>query len=209
MDSDIIGGNLGVIQTSDAKACCAACTANADCNSWVLSGICFLKTGTQRSHQSGTISGIKCSAGTGSGTIAPITAAPVTAAPITAPPITTHCDDKCKGQYPYGCNPGFQYGYCNTGGGCAYSITTDPNWCCFQGCNQESFVTNPPALTNAPTDAPITVTGAPVSASCDGKCRGDFPYGCNSGFPIGYCNSGGGCRYSTINDPDWCCFQGC
>jgi len=125
-DSDITGGQLGVIQTSDPKACCAACNANAACNAWVLSVICFLKTGTQRIHKPGIISGIKCSAeiGSTSGTTAPVTAAP----------ITTHCDSKCKGEYPYGCNSGFDYGYCNEGGGCTYSITNDPNWCCYKGC---------------------------------------------------------------------------
>ncbi|CAF1388780.1 unnamed protein product [Rotaria magnacalcarata] len=198
-DSEITGGELGVIQTSDPKACCAACNANAACNSWVLSVICFLKTGTQRIHKSGIISGIKCSAGTGSGTIPPVTAAPG----------TTHCDGKCKGQYPYGCNSAFQIGYCNAGGGCAYSTMNDPNWCCFNGCNQQSSTTNPSVTTNAPTDVPTTITVAPVSATCDGRCAGKFPYGCNSGFSIGYCNAGGGCSYSTMNDPNWCCFNGC
>ena len=192
-DSEITGGELGVIQTSDPKACCAACNANAACNSWVLSVICFLKTGTQRVQRPGIISGIKCSATTGSGTTAPAS---------TVVPTSTSCDSKCKGQYPYGCNAAFQYGYCNGGGGCAYSLTTDPNWCCFNGCKQQPTGTSPPVLTPAPTLAP-------TSASCNGKCAGKFPYGCNTGFPIGYCNAGGGCSYSTMNDPAWCCFKGC
>ena len=128
-ESDIGGGQLGVIQTSDPKVCCAACNANPACNAWILSVVCFLKTGTQRIHKSGIISGIKCSNGTSPGTIAPVTTAPGTTSPI-----TTDCGGKCKGQYPYGCNPSFPIGYCNSGGGCTYSTTNDPNWCCYRGC---------------------------------------------------------------------------
>ncbi|UJR17326.1 hypothetical protein I4U23_004221 [Adineta vaga] len=190
-DSDIIGGNLAVIQTSDPKACCAACNANPSCTSWVLSVICFLKTGTQRGHSPGIISGIKCSAGTNSSTIVP----------ATIPPITNDCDDRCKGQYPYGCNSGFQTGYCNAGGGCTYATTNDPNWCCFKGCNQQTTV--------ATVTTVSTSTEAPVPVSCDNRCLGQFPYGCNPSFSTGYCNSGGGCSYSTMTGPNWCCFKGC
>ncbi|CAF1148840.1 unnamed protein product [Rotaria sordida] len=206
MDSDVAGGQFGGIAASDPKVCCTECNKNAACNSWVFfSYNCYLKTGTQRIHKSGVISGIKCSAGIDSSTNAPITTAPVTTASVTAAPITPNCDGKCKGQYPYGCNSGFQIGYCNAGGGCYYSITNDPNWCCFKGCNQQPSDTSSPVLTNAPT----TVTVAPVSASCDGKCSGQYPYGCNSDFSIGYCSSWGGCSYSTMDDPNWCCFKGC
>ncbi len=135
-DSEFTGRQLGAIQTSDPKACCVACNADPACNSWVLSGICFLKTGTQRLHKPGRVSGIKCSVGIGSST-------------------------------------------------------------------------NPPVLTTTPTNAPITVTVTSVSASCDGRCKGQYPYSCNSGFPIGYCNAGGGCSYSPMNGPSWCCFKGC
>lgn len=130
-DSDISGGQLGVIQTSDPKACCAACNANPACNAWVLSGICFIKTGTQRVYKAGIISGIKCS----NGTIAPVTITSGTAASTTVAPATADCDGKCKGQYPYGCNLSFQTGYCNSGGGCRYSANNDPNWCCYKGCD--------------------------------------------------------------------------
>ncbi|CAF1388475.1 unnamed protein product [Adineta ricciae] len=123
-DSDISGGNLAVVQTSNAKACCAACHANPACNSWVLATICFLKSGTQRNHRPGIISGIKCSAVTDSST----------AAPVTPPSITNSCDGRCKGQYPYGCNASFQTGYCNAGGGCSYSAMAGAAWCCFKGC---------------------------------------------------------------------------
>jgi hypothetical protein len=133
-DTEIAGGELGVIQTSDAKACCAACNANAACNAWVISVICFLKSGTQRVHKPGLMSGIKCSAGTGSGTNAPGTVAPT---PVTSAPVSAVCDGRCKGQYPYGCNSGLPIGYCNDGGGCSYSTMNDPNWCCFNGCNQQ------------------------------------------------------------------------
>jgi hypothetical protein len=213
-DTEIGGGHAGLVQTSDAKACNAACNANADCKGWIISVICFLKTGTERIYKPGMIAGIKCSAGIGSSTTAPSTMAPSTMAPGTMAPVTTapttnYCDGKCKGQYPYGCNGGFEYGYCNEGGGCAYSITSHPNWCCFKGCDQPPSSTIPPVTTTVPTAAPTPVTEAPVSTSCDSKCRGQFPYGCNHSFPTGYCNSGGGCSYSTMNDPDWCCFKGC
>jgi hypothetical protein len=125
VDTDITGVQFQLIHTSDPKACCAACTTNAACNSWVfLSSMCFLKTGTQRTHKSGVISGIKCSAGTGSSTIAPITPAPITA----------QCDGKCRENFPYGCSSDFPIGYCSPWGGCSYSTMNDPNWCCFKGC---------------------------------------------------------------------------
>lgn len=199
-DTDIVGGELGVIQTSDPKACCNACKANPSCNSWVISVICFLKAGTQRVYKPNIVSGIKCSVEIGSGTIAPTTEAPV----------TTHCDNQCRGQYPYGCNPNFQFGYCNVGGGCTYSINADPNWCCFKGCSHHSTVTNPPISTNVPTSTSTTAhITTPVSENCDGKCPGKFPYGCNPSFSSGYCAAWGGCSYSTMNDPSWCCFKGC
>lgn len=125
-DSDIDGGNLDLIQTSDAKTCCAACNANPNCNSWVLAGVCFLKTGTKRIYQAGTTSGIKCSNETNSSS---------TIAPATEAPVTSNCNGKCKGQYPYGCNAGFPIGYCNAGGGCTYSAINHADWCCFKGCD--------------------------------------------------------------------------
>ncbi|CAF0723862.1 unnamed protein product [Adineta steineri] len=196
IDSDIGGGQVSSTLTSDAVGCGIACNANAACTSWVYWAYnCYLKTGTQLMPKPGVIAGIKCSAGTNSTTIAPTTAAP----------ITTSCDGKCHGQYPYGCYSGFQHGYCNEGGGCAYSAINDPNWCCFKGCDEQPSGTNPPVSTNAPT----TVTQPPVTASCDGKCKGQYPYGCNASFQTGFCNAGGGCYYSATNDPNWCCFKGC
>jgi hypothetical protein len=53
---------------------------------------------------------------------------------VTVTSVSASCDGKCKGQYPYGCNSGFQIGYCNAGGGCSYSPMKGPNWCCFKGC---------------------------------------------------------------------------
>lgn len=129
-DNDIGGGQLGVVQTSDPKGCADACNANTACKAWVLSGICFLKTGAQRIYKAGIISGIKCSAETGSGTNAPTDAL----IKVTTAPVSTVCDGKCKGQYPYGCNSGFPIGYCNAGGGCSYSTMNKPDWCCYKGC---------------------------------------------------------------------------
>ena len=209
-DTQITSGHAGLVQTSDAKACSAACKENPECKAWEISVICFLKSGTQRAHRPGVIAGIKCSAQTGPGTTAPGTMAPSTVAPATTAPTTTVCGGKCKGQYPFGCRDDFEYGYCNEGGGCAYSVNNWPDWCCFKGCGQQPSSTRPPVVTTVPTEAPTTkVTAAPVSTSCNGKCPGQLPHGCNPSFPIGYCNAGGGCSYSTINSPDWCCYQGC
>ncbi|CAF4040020.1 unnamed protein product [Adineta steineri] len=135
-DTSIGGGQMQTIQTSDPTACCAACNRNAACNAWVFSAYqCYLKTGTQLIQKTGVTSGIKCSTGTNSSTIAPATVASSTTVPSTVrPPVTTNCDGKCKGKYPYGCNASLQTGYCNAGGGCTYSINTNPNWCCFKGC---------------------------------------------------------------------------
>ncbi len=130
MDSDIAGGQFDVFNTPDPTACGAACNTNAACNSWVFaSNVCYLKTGTQRIHKPGVISGIKCSAGTSTGTIAPLTSAPLIPAPI-----TNSCDGKCPRNFPYGCSSDFPIGYCSPWGGCSYSTMNDPNWCCFKGC---------------------------------------------------------------------------
>ncbi|CAF1453777.1 unnamed protein product [Adineta steineri] len=136
-DTSIGGGQIQTIQTSDPTACCAACNRNAACNAWVFSAYqCYLKTGTQLVQKTGVTSGIKCSTGANSSTIAPATvASSTTVAPSTVrPSVTTNCDGKCKGKYPYGCNASLQTGYCNAGGGCTYSINTNPSWCCFKGC---------------------------------------------------------------------------
>jgi hypothetical protein len=141
-DTEITSGHAGLVQTSDAKTCSAACNENPECKAWVITVICFLKSGTQRAHKPGIIAGIKCSAVTGSGTTAPGTMAPSTVAPVTTAPTTTvtvapvppSCDGKCPGQFPHGCNPSFPTGYCNAGGGCGYSTMNNPDWCCYQGC---------------------------------------------------------------------------
>lgn len=189
MDTDIEGGQFSVIQTSDPNACCAACRENPTCDAWVLAVVCFLKTGTQRIHKPGVIAGIKCSAGI------PLSTVATTA--VTSS-VTKQCDGRCHGSFPYGCSSGYPTGYCNAGGGCSYSAINHPDWCCFQGCEKE-----PTAAT-----VPVTTTLS-ASPSCDGKCRGQYPYGCNPSFSLGYCNAGGGCSYSSMNDPNWCCFKGC
>lgn len=198
-DSEITGGELGVIQTSDPRACCSACHANPNCKSWVINVICFLKTGTQRIKKPGSISGIKCSVEPGSST---------TVATTTNPVSTANCDGKCNGQYPFGCNPSFEYGYCNKNGGCSYSTMNDPNWCCFKGCNQVLSNTTTTMLTTSPTTS-STTTATSSASSCNGKCSGSYPYGCNTAFPLGYCSAWGGCSYSSMSDPNWCCFKGC
>lgn len=188
MDTDIAGGQIAAFQTTSPKSCCAACQENPACNAWVFAGACYLKTGTQRIPKVGIISGIRCTASFESSTIAPTTLASS----------TNHCDHQCRGQYPYGCNAGFPIGYCNAGGGCSYSPMNNRDWCCFKGCSLESTVTEIP-----------TTSTLSLPSSCDGKCRGEYPFGCNPSFSVGYCNAGGGCSYSTMNDPNWCCFKGC
>ena len=57
-DTDISGGNLQVVITSDPKLCCVACDSNALCNSWVIfAGTCYLKSGTQKIFKDGCKSG--------------------------------------------------------------------------------------------------------------------------------------------------------
>ena len=146
---------------------------------------------TQRIYKPGIISGIKCSSSTQSSTdITMIVASSTTAATTT----TTSCNGRCRGSFPYGCNPSFSIGYCNNDGGCiSYSAINHPDWCCFQGC-----------------DSKTTVVHTLSTSSCDGHCRGPYPYGCNPSFTLGYCNIGGGCIYSSMmNDSTWCCFKGC
>ena len=67
----------------------------------------------------------------------PTTPNPTTPNPTTSKPtndLSKNCDGKCKGNYPYGCNLSFQFGYCNSVGGCSYDKTNNPNMCCFKGC---------------------------------------------------------------------------
>ena len=120
---------------------------------------------------------------------------------------TTHvsCDSKCKGQYPYGCNPSFSLGYCSANGGCSYTAINDPNWCCFKGCSTQSLATSTPVTVSSTT----TTTSLRSQASCESKCNGAFPYGCNAAFSMIYCHSNGGCSYAPVSDPSWCCAKGC
>ena len=86
-----------------------------------------------------------------------------------------------------------------------------------KGCNSSTVTTVASNVTTsstlATTTATTTTTSSTASSSntgnCVGKCQGTYPYGCNSGFTYGYCNSGGGCSYSTYfqNNSDWCCFK--
>ncbi len=115
------------------------------------------------------------------------------------------CDGKCKGSYPYGCNPTFSLGYCNNYGGCSYELMNDPSWCCFN-CPSSSTST---AKSTTLLSTIQTTTKVSSLSSCDGKCRGSYPYGCNTIFPLGYCNNNGGCSYDKTNDPSFCCFKGC
>ena len=118
-NTDISGGNLNIVQTSDGKTCCSACNADSTCNSWVVFGnTCYLKSGTERVYKSDCLSGIKCSANLNTSTNAP----------------ENSCSGFCQGSYPFGCNTSFQIGYCNSGGGCYYSLTNSTSWCCYKGC---------------------------------------------------------------------------
>ena len=38
-----------------------------------------------------------------------------------------------------------------------------------------------------------------LSKNCDGKCKGNYPYGCNLSFQFGYCGLTGGCHYQKTN----------
>lgn len=134
----------------------------------------------------------------------------VTVTAVTAAQTTTKasnfnsCDGKCKGSYPYGCNPSFSFGYCNNLGGCFYELTNDPSWCSFKSGTTNSVT----QVTNPATPVQTTTKSSSIS-SCDGKCRGSYPYGCNPSFSFGYCNNSGGCSYDKTNDPSFCCFKGC
>jgi hypothetical protein len=158
LDHDIQGGNLALVSNApNPKECAKACLANPACNSWVSAGGgCYLKTGTQRFKAKGPTSGIKCSAitdNTGQTTNLPvITTANLSTktSTVSTSTITTTsssfdstCQSRCNSPYPHGCNPSFNLGYCNLGGGCFYSPVpeNDPNWCCFKGCNSSSTVT--------------------------------------------------------------------
>lgn len=121
---------------------------------------------------------------------------------------SSKCDGFCKGNYPYGCSSGFEYGYCNQGGGCNYSPNNFPDFCCFKGCGNtpDLFTSQNPATISLST---ATIQSITQSSKCDGFCKGSYPYGCNGSFKIGYCNQGGGCNYASNNFTDFCCFKGC
>ena len=126
-----------------------------------------------------------------------------TSPPTNQPPtqqtqVTGTCNGKCKGSFPYGCNSDLKLGYCDSNGGCYYERTNDPYWCCFKGCGS-----NP---TNSPTNPPPTQQ-TQVTGTCNGKCKGSFPYGCNSDLKVGYCGPKGDCYYERTNDPYWCQFK--
>lgn len=127
-DQDISGGNLQTLSNTNSIRCCAACNDNPSCNSWTVFGsFCYLKTGTQRVYRADRISGIKCVIETTSNQI---THPPTNAVTTTSYP----CTGFCKGDFPFGCRTAFEYGFCNAGGGCSYSLQTSPNWCCYKGC---------------------------------------------------------------------------
>ena len=141
-------------------------------------------------------------------TNAPVTITPPTTTTVLSTQATTTqawCDNKCKGQYPYGCNPSFSLGYCSANGGCSYTGINDPNWCCFKGCSSQSSAT----ITQVTVSSTTTTTRLTSQASCDSKCTGGFPYGCNPSFSIVYCHSNGGCSYAPVSGPSWCCAKGC
>lgn len=119
------------------------------------------------------------------------------------------CDSFCKGEFPYGCNTALQYGYCSASGNCHYGLTNDANLCCFIGCESTTVnPVNPPVNPVSTTKKPNPINPNPTT-NCNGKCQGSYPYGCNSGFNVGYCNPTGGCYYEPTSDSSWCCFKGC
>jgi len=124
IDTDIEGGNIVVnFNAPKPKDCSDICNLNPSCNAWVSSdSICYLKSGTNRIDSNDIVSGIKCTA---------LSNSSIT---TSSNDNTTNCVDKCQGTYPYGCNSGFTYGYCNSGGGCSYSTNLQNNsdWCCFK-----------------------------------------------------------------------------
>lgn len=135
IDTDIDGGNINVnFNAPKPKDCSDICNSSPSCNAWVNNnGICYLKSGTKRIRMDGFVSGIKCTA-----VIDPID-------PVTNPTITTssnqntdNCVGRCQGNFPHGCNSGFTYGYCNSGGGCSYTaeFANQPDWCCFKVHNE-------------------------------------------------------------------------
>ncbi len=95
----------------------------------------------------------------------------ITNSPTNAPVVNSNsCLGICKGEYPFGCNPSFAYGYCNSGGGCSYTQTNTADWCCFKGCPVGEIVTN--SQTNAPTNAPTKPTTIPeTSTICNNGCH--------------------------------------
>ncbi len=69
------------------------------------------------------------------------------------------CEERCGGNggvWPFQCNGGEPIGYCDAKnpGGCSYNHNSDPNWCCFKGC--DASPTNP---TNPPTNPSNTPSG--------------------------------------------------
>lgn len=73
------------------------------------------------------------------------------------------CENICKGEFPYGCNSGLQFGYCSSSGACHYSQTNDPNLCCFKGCVTSSE--NIPSSTQSPLNPQITTNQGIVTYS--------------------------------------------
>ena len=106
------------------------------------------------------------------------------------------CEERCSGNggvWPFGCNLNLPFVYCSAKGACQYQKNNDPNFCCLKGCG--SNPTNPSPTQSTPKKI------------CDGKCKGSYPYGCNSNLNIVYCGLNGGCRYERNNDPNWCQFK--
>ena len=205
-DTDIVGGNLEVIQTTDAKLCCVACDANPLCKSWVTFGSCYLKSGTQIAAKAGVSSGIKCSFDG-----------------LTNIPLPTNAPTSINPDYIPNCEQDNYNFYPDTdivGGNLEHIITKDKK-VCLNSCNAnrycKSWVLFDACYLKSGTQRVAKVglsSGIKCSVQqnpCDGFCRGDYPYGCATTFSHSYCNNVGGCYYLPItnNDPNFCCFQNC
>ena len=159
MNSDIVGGNLASSSlifdfiiyflrqnkieilsqlfekkdTANPRVCSELCLINDACKSWVwANGACFMKTGTTLIPHASATSGIKCGQVTGG------TNASTTVRTSTNPSTLGGCDNRCQGSISnfYGCNPSFEYAYCNSSGGCsyAYQLSNSETWCCIKNC---------------------------------------------------------------------------
>ena len=218
-DADIEGTNIGIIHSSDPKICCDACNANPSCKSYVINGICYLKTGSKLIYKAGSSSGLKCSS---SGEIE------ILPQPVTEnPDYVTNCvNDNCS-QYVdtdieganlnalQAINSKECCSACNANTACK-SWVLYLGMCYLKAGIQRVYKAGCLSgikCSNEIIPNPLITLPTVVTNNCFGFCKGEYPYGCNTIFSIGYCDKTGGCNYGTwdlvLNNPNWCCFKGC